>query len=264
MAVGVSLRTAPLDPRATSIDNACYDTFGDGWWDRSGPAAGLHEVTPIRFEYFDRIFQTRLGPDAKATGTFIDVGCGGGILTEAMARAGYRITGFDVSEPSLEAARRHAAASDVSVTYRSGSAYELDVPTGSVDGVVMSDVLEHLHDLGRAAAEIARVLRPGGVLVFDTVNRTLKSYLLMILAAENLLGMIPKKTHDHRMFISPEELHTVLGGSGLSISELFGMSPKDPILKVFASALRRKRFGDFELSNDLAVSYIGFAARSAS
>jgi 2-polyprenyl-6-hydroxyphenyl methylase/3-demethylubiquinone-9 3-methyltransferase len=256
-------RIAPLDPSTTSIDNACYDSFGDGWWDAKGPAAGLHEVTPIRLEYFDRIFSTKLGATSKQSGTFIDVGCGGGILTEAMARAGYRMTGFDVSAPSLEAARRHAAAHGVSVTYRAGSAYELDVPSGSVDGVLISDVLEHLHDLGGAAKEIARVLRPGGVVVFDTVSRTVKSYLLMILGAERLLGMIPKRTHDWRMFIRPSELASVFGQNGLTIAEIHGMTPADPIPKVVASVWKHKRFGAFTLSGDLAVSYIGFATKES-
>jgi 2-polyprenyl-6-hydroxyphenyl methylase/3-demethylubiquinone-9 3-methyltransferase len=252
-----SPRTAPLDPARTTIDNACYDTFGDGWWDRGGPAAGLHEITPIRVQYFDRVLQDF----APKSGTFVDVGCGGGILTEEMARAGYAITGFDVSEPSLEAARKHAAATGVNVTYRSGSAYELDLPDESVDGLIMSDVLEHLFDLGRAAREVARVLRPGGVFAFDTQNRTVKSYLLMILAAERLLKVIPPRTHDWRMFIRPAELTSVLASAGLAVGELRGMAPARPIPAVVASAWKEKRFGAFKLSDDLSVGYIGYAVK---
>jgi 2-polyprenyl-6-hydroxyphenyl methylase / 3-demethylubiquinone-9 3-methyltransferase len=257
----LSGRVAPLDPAATTIDNECYDRFGDGWWQADGPAAGLHEINPIRVEYFDRIFRTELGESAPRTGRFIDIGCGGGILTEAMARRGYRITGFDVSESSLAAARRHAALERVDVTYRTGSAYQLDVATGSVDGVVISDVLEHLHDLGAAGAEIARVLRPGGVLVFDTQNRTVKSYLLMILAAERLLGIIPRRTHDWRMFITPTELDTVLEAHGLAVGELRGMTPALPLHRLVWTAWKHRRLGEFALSDDLSVSYIGYAVR---
>ncbi|RYG65545.1 3-demethylubiquinone-9 3-O-methyltransferase, partial [bacterium] len=210
-----SPRTAPLDPARTDIDNDCYDAFGDRWWDEAGPLGGLHELTPVRVRYFDEAFRATLGPDAPGAKRFIDVGCGGGILTEAMARLGYRdLTGFDVSAPSLEAARRHAATHAVRVTYRSGSAYELDVETASVDGIILSDVLEHLHDLPRAARELARVLRPGGVLVFDTMNRTIRSYLLMIFAAERVLRVVPERTHDWSMFITPDEMRDVLTCEG--------------------------------------------------
>lgn len=254
-------RTRPVDPGSTRIDNEHYDGFGDAWWDPSGPVAGLHEMNPVRGAYFHDVFRAELGEDALREGRFLDVGCGGGLLTEALAARGYRITGIDVSDSSLAAARRHAEAESVEVRYRRGSVYELDEGSGEVDGVVISDVLEHLHDLPRAVAELVRVLRPGGILAFDTINRTVKSYVVMIVLAQNLVSLVEPRTHDWRLFIKPAELSALLAGRGCEIRGLRGLVPAKPLPLAVASVVKKGRVGGFRLADDLSVSYVGWAVK---
>ena len=184
-------RTYPLERARYPIDNEFYDRLGDLWWDRRGPMSGLHEMTPARVQYFDRAFTLILGKEIRRSGVFVDVGCGGGIVTEALARLGYRITGVDISEGALAAARSHAAASGANVEYRRGSAYDLEMETESVDGVIASDLFEHVHDLPRAVSECARVLKRGGVLAFDTVNRTWLSLVGAIWIVQRRLRLMP-------------------------------------------------------------------------
>lgn len=254
-------RTRPVDPRSTRIDNEHYDTFGNAWWDPLGPVAGLHEMNPVRCGYFDEVFKTELPADRSRPDRFLDVGCGGGLLTEALAARGYRMTGIDISESSLEAARRHAAANGVEVRYRQGSAYELEAEAGTIAGAVISDVLEHLHDLPRAVAELARVLRPGGILAFDTINRTVKSYVVMIVLAQNLVSLVEPRTHDWRLFIRPGELRRLLEEHGFEVRDLRGLVPAKSLPAAAASVWRSRQVGGFRLADDLSVSYIGWAVK---
>jgi 2-polyprenyl-6-hydroxyphenyl methylase/3-demethylubiquinone-9 3-methyltransferase len=256
-------RTKPVKPPATSINNRFYDDLGDAWWDPRGPVSGLHEMTPARCAYFDRVFREILGPEAPKTGRFVDVGCGGGILAESLAGLGYRVVGVDPSRPSLEEARRHAAKTGAPVEYREGSVYRLELETAGFDGVVISDVLEHLLDLPGAIAEMARVLKPGGVLAFDTVNRTWLSLFGAILVAQKLLRLIPDRTHDWRLFIQPEEMKRLLAGAGMALGEIRGLSPAGSLVALAARILRRRRFGPYEISGDVRLSYIGYAVRKA-
>jgi 2-polyprenyl-6-hydroxyphenyl methylase/3-demethylubiquinone-9 3-methyltransferase len=256
-------RIEPIRPELTRIDNACYDRFHAAWWDPLGPVQGLHSINPTRCDYIDRVFRASLGLERTAGGWFVDIGCGGGLVTEELARRGYPITGVDISLPSLEAARNHAAAAGVQVTYHYGSAYALEVDSGTVDGVIMCDVLEHLHDLPRAISEGARVLRPGGVLVFDTINRTLKSYVLMILLAQEIFKVAAPKTHDWQLFIAPEELRTLLARHGLAIRQLAGLTPRQSIPRMIGNILQHKSIGEFGISDDLSVLYFGYAINTA-
>lgn len=216
-------RLAPIDERDTTIDNAFYSLpqFATQWWndDKKG-LAGLQLLNPARVGYFHRVFAEKLGEAAlTTTARFLDVGCGGGLATEALASRGLHITGIDISEASLESARRHAAEAGVdTVQYRTGSAYEIPFPDASFDGVVISDVLEHLHDVPRAVREMKRVLRPGGVLVFDTLTRTWPSYLVNTLIQE-VLGWTPPGTHDWRLFITPEEMQQAFEAENFTVRE---------------------------------------------
>lgn len=261
MKISRVIRTVPVDPLAVKINNAFYGDLGDLWWDREGQMAGLHEMTPVRCAYFEQTFIQVLGMEICQSGRFIDVGCGGGILTEALARRGYQITGLDISEGALRAARRHAATSGVKVEYRRSSAYHLGIKTESVEGVIASDVFEHLHDFARAVSEMARVLKLGGVLAFDTVNRTWWSFLGGIWVLEKWLHLLPPHTHDWRMFITPGELKTVLANFGLEVREIRGLSPVAQPLRLLYNLWKHRRFGPYRLSSDLRISYIGYAVK---
>ncbi len=253
-------RLTPLDPGTVRIDNDYYSSVGDAWWDRRGPLRALHDMNPARVGYFDEV-GVRLGDRGGLR--VLDVGCGGGLVAERLAALGYRVTGVDLSEGAVDAARRHARASGVEVDYHVGSAYELPVAPASIDMVVVSDVLEHLHDLPGAVAEMSRVLRPGGVLVFDTINRTLASYLVAILAAERLAKIIHPGTHNWRMFVRPRELAETLARHGLRPAEIHGLAPAASAHRLLAAVLRGRSLGGFHLTRSVAVSYIGHAVKTS-
>ncbi|MGW1290014.1 bifunctional 2-polyprenyl-6-hydroxyphenol methylase/3-demethylubiquinol 3-O-methyltransferase UbiG [Streptomyces sp. NPDC002586] len=257
-------RAAALDPGRVRIDNAYYEEVGDDWWNTEGPLRALHEMNPARTGYFHRIVQERF-PDRPADAVrVVDLGCGGGLVAENLAARGYRVTGVDLSPGTVAAARRHAAASGVEVTYLVGSAYGTGLPDGCAEAVVASDVLEHFHDLPAALAEIDRLLVPGGVLLFDTVNRTVRSYLLLILVAEKLLGIIKPGTHNWKMFIRPAELRRLLADAGLRLGGTHGLSPARPLPALLPGLLRHRRLGEFTLTGDLSASYIGHAVKPGS
>ena len=171
-------RLATILQNQTSIDNGQYDEqeVAQTWWKINGTFAGLHAMNPVRLSFFDRTLRSRLG-EPSADKLIVDLGCGGGLVTESLANRGWHMHGLDQSPRSVSAARRHAEASAASqpqrgdLTYTVGSLYSLPWEDGSVSGVVISDVLEHLLDLNLAFAEMNRVLKPGGVIVFDTINR---------------------------------------------------------------------------------------------
>ncbi|GGL05715.1 bifunctional 2-polyprenyl-6-hydroxyphenol methylase/3-demethylubiquinol 3-O-methyltransferase UbiG [Streptomyces flaveus] len=254
-------RTGALDPGQVPIDNEYYNKVGDDWWNTEGPLRALHEMNPARTGYFDRVLKARYPDRPAGTVRVVDLGCGGGLVAENLAARGYRVTGIDLSAGTVAAARRHAAASGVDVTYLVGSAYGTGLPDGCAEAVVASDVLEHFHDLPTALAEIDRLLAPGGVLLFDTVNRTVRSYLLLILVAEKLLGIIKPGTHNWKMFIRPTELRGLLHDAGLLLEDTHGLGPARPLPALLPGLLRHRRLGEFTLTGDLSASYIGHAVK---
>lgn len=257
-------RTVPVDPKEAGIDNRFYGELGDRWWEPDGPLSPLHEMTPVRSAYFDAVFATVLGKETIAAGRFVDIGCGGGIVTEEMARRGYPITGVDISAGVLAAAARHAARAGIRIPYRQASAYDTGIPSGRMEGAIASDIFEHLHDLPRAVAEISRILRPGGVLVFDTVNRTWLSLLGAVGVVQNWLRLLPPHTHNWKLFITPRELTLVLRRFGLEMREIRGLSPVAHPLRLLARLLQGRGFGPFTLSRDLRISYMGYAVKEES
>lgn len=256
-------RAVPVEGRTALINNQFYDDLGDSWWDPAGPVSGLHEMIPVRCAYFDQAFVGVLGEEIRQSGQFIDIGCGGGLLTEALGKRGYHVTGWDISEGALNAARRHAAASEVRVDYRKGSAYHLEIPSSSVDGVIAADIFEHLPNLPGAVSEVARILKPGGVLGFDTVNRTWLSFLGAIWVVQTWLHVMPPHTHNWRLFITPTELTTVLANFGLEMRQIRGLSPAAHPVKLLVHLWQHRKFGRYRLSQNLRISYIGYAIKKA-
>jgi len=255
------------------IDNDVYDRLGGSWWDEGSPLCLLHGITPGRFAYFRDVLTRR----AVSAGGLraLDIGCGGGFLAEEFAALGCRVTGIDPSPASIEAARAHAASRGLGVDYRVGSGEHLPAPDSAFDLAFCCDVLEHVSDVNQVISETARVLKPGGLYLFDTLNRTAKSKLLAIKLMQDwpLTRVVDAAIHDWDMFITPAELVGHLERHGLTIGEIAGLGPRAslPAIVVGLIAVRRGRiaYGEFSRRLDIgrvtstAVSYMGFATKSA-
>lgn len=216
---------------------ARFDALGEDWWDPNGPFRALHAINPLRLDYVDAC-----APLAGAR--VCDVGCGGGLLAEAMARRGATVLGIDLSAPALAAARAHAAAEGVDVEYREVAADALaaEIP-GAFDTVTCMELLEHVPDPAALIGACARLVRPGGAVLFSTINRNPKAYALAIVAAEYVLGLVPRGTHDYARFIRPSELDAWARAHGLALAGLAGMR-FDPLS------------AGWMLSRDVGVNYL--------
>jgi 2-polyprenyl-6-hydroxyphenyl methylase/3-demethylubiquinone-9 3-methyltransferase len=259
---------------AGSIDNDVYERLGASWWDETSLLSLLHgSFTPARIGYFRGVLARRRGA-AVAGLRVVDVGCGGGFLAEEFAALGCRVTGIDPSPVSVGAARAHAAQRGLRIGYLAGIGEELPVSDASFDVACCCDVLEHVTDVERVIAEVARALAPGGLFLFDTVNRTLRSRLLVVKAVQEwrLTRITDVALHDWDMFITPAELTAVLRRHGLAPGEITGLAPRASplaVLRAFASA-RRGGISYGELSRRLdvgpvsstALSYLGFAVKA--
>lgn len=256
-----------------SVDNEIYNQHADTWWSEDGLLHFLKTaIEPARFGYFERILTQvlQLSPQGKS---LLDVGCGGGILAEDFARLGCRVTGVDPSAPSLDAARQHAEPEGLQITYRQSGGEALPFGEASFDIVCCCDVLEHVGDVDAVVAEISRVLRPGGVFFYDTINRTFRSKLIAIKVLQEWAwsSFMPPGLHDWKMFIKPEELAAILERKGLRPQQVVGMVPeRHPLGLIKALRDRKKRkitlgqLGALMRSRegkDLSVSYMGYAIK---
>jgi 2-polyprenyl-6-hydroxyphenyl methylase/3-demethylubiquinone-9 3-methyltransferase len=196
---------------------ARFSAMADIWWDRNGEFKALHDINPVRLAYVrDR---TEL-----AGSRVVDVGCGGGLLSEALARCGGRVTGIDMAGASLAVARTHMKDSGLVIDYRQTMAEALaDESPGRWDVVVCMELLEHVPRPESIIDACARLVRPGGDVFFATVNRTWLSWLLVIVAAERVMGIVRKGTHDYRKLVRPEELMRWSAGAGLRLENLSGL-----------------------------------------
>jgi 2-polyprenyl-6-hydroxyphenyl methylase/3-demethylubiquinone-9 3-methyltransferase len=196
---------------------ARFSAMADIWWDRYGEFKALHDINPVRLTYIRE--RTALGGKAV-----LDVGCGGGLLSEALAAAGARVTGIDMAEASLAVARAHMQKSGLRIDYRRITAEALaDREPAGFDVVVCMELLEHVPRPASIVAACARLAKPGGDLFFATVNRTWLSRLLVIKAAENILGIVRKGTHEYGKLVRPEELKQWALQSGLRFGNLTGL-----------------------------------------
>jgi 2-polyprenyl-6-hydroxyphenyl methylase / 3-demethylubiquinone-9 3-methyltransferase len=257
------------------VDNTLYDRPGDIWWDETAGFSMLRTaLNSARFGYFRSVLTVRLhvNPQDKAT---LDVGCGGGFLAEEFARLGCHVTGIDPSGPSLDTARAHAAASGLSIDYRTGVGEALPFPDHSFEIVYCCDVLEHVTDLERVIAEIARMLTPGGVFFYDTINRTFLSKLFAIKLAQEWRAtrFAPQHLHDWDQFIKPTELQALLSSHGLAPQEVVGLSLNVRPIAGLCALRQYKRgvitAGDLgrrlqaHISSNLSGSYAGYAIKAS-
>lgn len=200
-------------------DLGVYDRWASRWWDGSDrQLRALHQLVPARFRIFDTII------DVWRDQRVLDLGCGGGFMSEALVARGARVVGVDPSGPAIAAARAHAA-TRANPEYRVGFAEAIPADDGVFDVVVCVDVLEHVRDVDATLRECARVLRPGGILLFDTINRTRLSWWIAIVIAEEVLRLAPRGVHDWHKFIRPEEMTAALLRADFVSGPLVGLGP---------------------------------------
>jgi 2-polyprenyl-6-hydroxyphenyl methylase/3-demethylubiquinone-9 3-methyltransferase len=199
---------------ADNQEIAKFDNVSQIWWDPKGEMGTLHTINPLRTKFIMDNIET---PDPR----ILDVGCGGGILSEALARAGAQVTGIDLSLASLEAARQHAQAGGLTIDYRAITAEALAAEQPeSFDAVTCLEMLEHVPEPAKVIAACARLVKPGGKVFFSTINRTLKSLVAVILIGENILRLLPRGTHDYRKLIRPSELKAWSRQAGLEFVQI--------------------------------------------
>jgi 2-polyprenyl-6-hydroxyphenyl methylase / 3-demethylubiquinone-9 3-methyltransferase len=229
-------------------DLTIYDRVADRWWsDDIRWVRTLKNLVPGRLAWFDR----QIDWQGK---TVLDLGCAGGFMAEALAACGAHVTGIDPAEGAIAAARAHARAQGLRIGYDVGVGEALPYDTASFDAVVCVDVLEHVADLNKVLAEVARVLRSGGLFMFDTINRNPLARLATITVAEDLLRLLPRGTHDPAKFIKPAELRAAMQGAGLVPGAFTGLGPRGVNRRLDLT------FGPLPLT---AILYMGIARKPA-
>ena len=194
-----------------------FELLAARWWDRDGSSGPLHHINPVRLEYISRSIDI-------ASSTAIDVGCGGGILTESLAKAGGSITGIDMGEAALTVARLHALESGLNINYLLCTAEQAaEELSGKFDLVVCMELLEHVPDPASVIRACAHLAKPGAALYFSTINRNPKAWMLAVLGAEYVLDLLPKGTHDYRKFLTPAELARHIRAADLTLEAITGM-----------------------------------------
>ncbi len=222
---------------------AKFEKLASRWWDPLSEFKPLHDINPLRLDYID----TRAGLAGKKV---VDVGCGGGILSEAMALRGAAVTGIDMGEAPLKVAALHLLESGAEVDYRYMSAEQLAAQEpGIYDVVTCMELLEHVPDPTSVVNACAQLVKPGGHVFFSTINRNLKAYLFAVIGAEYILKLLPAGTHDYSRFIRPAELEAWSRHAGLKVRELTGMS-YNPLTKRYS------------LGRDVSVNYFAHVLRS--
>jgi 2-polyprenyl-6-hydroxyphenyl methylase/3-demethylubiquinone-9 3-methyltransferase len=228
------ISAANADPR----ELAKFSALAHRWWDPTSEFRPLHEINPLRLDHIERLAGGLAGK------RIVDVGCGGGILAEAMARRGATVTGIDLGEKPIKVAQLHALESGVAVDYRLQSAEALAAEeAGTFDIVTCMEMIEHVPEPASTIAACARMARAGGHVFFSTLNRNAKSFLFAIVGAEYVLGLLPRGTHEYARFIRPSELAGWARESGLEVRDLTGMT-YNPLTRTYA------------LGRDVGVNYI--------
>ena len=246
------------EARRTTIDDAEVERFSAmaaEWWNPQGKFRPLHKFNPVRLAYIRDQVAARFGRDPHAARPFeglrfLDIGCGGGLLCEPMARLGADVVGVDPSETNIEVARLHAAESRVTIDYRASTAEELADAGEKFDVILNMEVVEHVADVGLFVARCAEMVKPGGIMFVATINRTMKAWGLAIVGAEYVLRWLPKGTHQYEKLVRPEELEKPIEASGMTVTDRTG---------VFFNPLANQ----WNLSKDMDVNYMLVARRPA-
>jgi 2-polyprenyl-6-hydroxyphenyl methylase/3-demethylubiquinone-9 3-methyltransferase len=249
----MTVQSASLDSSVDAAEVAKFSALAAQWWDPRGKFAPLHKFNPVRLDFIRREAAARFGREGLRPFTglsLLDIGCGGGLLSEPMARLGFAVTGADASERNIGTAKAHAAQSGLEIDYRATTAESLAAEGLAFDVVLNMEVIEHVADVGSYLPACARLVKPGGITIVATMNKTLKSLALAKIGAEYVLGWLPRGTHDWNRFITPAELCAKLEESGLTTLKKQGVS-FDPLI------------WDWKLSSDVDVNYMIVAWRKA-
>jgi 2-polyprenyl-6-hydroxyphenyl methylase / 3-demethylubiquinone-9 3-methyltransferase len=227
---------------------AKFSAMADEWWDPTGKFAPLHKFNPVRLGFIRDMAASHFEREPKSLAPFhglslLDIGCGGGLLSEPMARLGFTVLGADASERNVGTAATHASASGVPITYRATTAETLAEEGAVFDVVLNMEVVEHVADLSSYLSSCAKLIRPGGLMFVATLNKTLKSLALAKIGAEYILGWLPRGTHDWSRFVEPARLRSMLEESDLNILKTQGVA-FDPL------------GWDWRLSSDVDVNYM--------
>ena len=222
---------------ADPAELAKFEALAQSWWDPRGPSKPLHELNPLRLQYVQRLAEL-------AHKEVLDVGCGGGILSEAMARVGAKVLGIDLGQGVLDVAELHALEAKVPVVYRAVAAEDLACERpGAFDVVTCMEMLEHVPDPGATLGALAKLVRPGGDVIVSTLNRNARAFAVAIVGAEYIARVLPRGTHEYKKFIRPSELARWGREVGLELKDLTGIS-YNPLTRAF------------RLSADTSVNYL--------
>jgi 2-polyprenyl-6-hydroxyphenyl methylase/3-demethylubiquinone-9 3-methyltransferase len=243
------MTSASIDP----AEVAKFSAIAAEWWDPSGKFAPLHKFNPVRLSFIRAEAAAHFGRDAKSLRPFeglslLDIGCGGGLLSEPMSRLGFAVTGADASERNIGTAKAHAAQTGLEIDYLATTAEALVAEGRAFDVVLNMEVVEHVADVSGYLAACTQLLKPGGLTFVATLNKTLKSLALAKIGAEYVLNWLPRGTHDWNRFIPPAQLEASLEETGLTLLKRQGVS-FDPLA------------WDWRLSSDVDVNYMLVAKR---
>ena len=230
-----------------------FRRMAEEWWDPRGKFRPLHRFNPVRLGFLKERLCRHFGRDPKADRPLaglrlLDIGCGGGLVAEPLTRLSAEVVGIDATARNVEVARVHAAEGGLTIDYRHAAAEDLAEAGESFDAVLALEIVEHVASLDAFVAASARMVRPGGLMVVATLNRTLKAFALAISGAEYVLGWLPRGTHDWKRFVRPSELEAAMRASGLALAETAGVA-FNPILDRWS------------LGSDLDVNYLAVATK---
>jgi 2-polyprenyl-6-hydroxyphenyl methylase/3-demethylubiquinone-9 3-methyltransferase len=252
--VNVPMTPPPYDAPTLDRDEvARFARLAGEWWDERGPFRQLHRINPVRLTYIRDQLCRRFGRDAKQAASLsglsvLDIGCGGGLVCEPLARLGASVTGIDPAAENVAAAKAHGAASRLEIAYEAATAEQLVARGENYDAVLLLEVVEHVPNVPAFLKTIAPLVKPEGLMILSTLNRTLKAYALAIVGAEFILRWLPVGTHQWQRFVTPEELASALSAAGLALAGTEGL-----IYDPFSD--------EWRLGSDIDVNYFATAMR---
>lgn len=215
-----------------------FEALGEKWWDESGPMKPLHQLNPTRIDYIRRMACDHFKKDPQKIGALaglsaLDIGCGGGLVAEPLARMGLAVTGADAGAENIRIAKAHAKAEKLKIDYQTITAEALAAKGKTYDIVTALEIVEHVADVELFLSSCAALVKPGGMLIVSTLNRTAKSFALGIVAAEYILRWLPAGTHDWKKFLKPSEIAAPLTANGLALKDICGLT-YNPLTRQFA------------------------------